>query len=155
METTGKKRGNVRRIGKGVPPPGKKFSRDNQPSAQAKKDGWERRKKGMALVRTILSLTMTGETSKTIRRRCADFFGIPEQDLTVEDLLHFKQAERAIKSGDTNAYKALLDKSGNFKTELSLSGEVNQNVKMTLDQLPTEQLERMLEIFSQSKQQHK
>jgi hypothetical protein len=149
-ETTLKKHSKIKNFGKkrNVKP----FTKDNQPPSDAKKAGWERRKKGMALVRTILALNFNGLPGAKLRKKVAQFFGVPENDLTVEDMLHFQQAIRAIKSGDTNAYKALLEKSGNFKTELSLTAEVNQNVKMTLKDLPTEKLEQMLELFSQSKQ---
>ena len=140
-----------RKIGKGSPPEGKPFSKENQPQGKAKSDGWARRKKGMALVRAILALKFKGLPDSKIKANVSKMFSVPIEDLTVEDMGHFRQAELMITKADTAAYKALLAHSGNFKSEINLTGEVNNNVKMTLNDLSTEQLEKMLEIFNAKK----
>lgn len=83
---------------------GVKFSKDYQPSTEAKLRGRTRSYTLKAIAESVVSGKMAdiGEKLKTQ-------FGLTE-DVTVEVLAHLRQIEKAIKSGDTQAYNAFMDR---------------------------------------------
>lgn len=82
-----------------------------QPSGAAKAAGWARRKTGTLLAKAILESKIEGfKSTSKIRRMAANYFGIQEEDITVELAMHFKQIEKAIKKGDTFAYQAFMNR---------------------------------------------
>lgn len=85
---------------------GKPFSKDNQPSPEAKSKG----KKKSKLLTELLELTFKGPTRGKIKAAMAKYMGIPEEELTVEDMMHGRQIERAISKSNTFAYMAVMDR---------------------------------------------
>jgi hypothetical protein len=86
------------------------FGEQKQPSSEAKKAGWARRNRGIELVKNILSLKFKGAKDSDLRKKIAQYFGVPENDITVEDMMIFRQSEKAIKNADTNAFKAIMER---------------------------------------------
>lgn len=105
----GKKKTGAKRGSPGAKPPeGKRFTSDNQPSPEAKSQGWTRRK----LLRDLLNGTVKGKTKNLDRwaDAIAMYFGIDRSEVTYEMILHYTQFTKAIKKGDTSAYSAVLDR---------------------------------------------
>lgn len=92
-----------------LPPSPKPFTKDNQPSAAAKKAGWAKRR----ILKDLLELT-TGATfnnsTTDYRALTAKYFGIPDEEVTVRMVMDFRQVEKAILKGDTAAYVAVNDR---------------------------------------------
>jgi hypothetical protein len=89
---------------------GEKFTKKRQPSPEAKKEGWAKRKRGTELVRLILEMKFIGAKDHPLRQAVADFFGVKENDITNEQILHFRQIQKAVLEGDTTAYKAIIER---------------------------------------------
>jgi hypothetical protein len=123
-----------KRPGKGgiIPPdPKKPFSKKYQPSPEAKKAGWAKKKRAQELVKAVLDLQFKGKAGSRVRKEAADYFGIAASEITVETMLVFRQAQRAIEKSDTPAFNAVMDRAfGKPKEKV----EVNQ--KINLDKLP-------------------
>lgn len=93
-----------------VPTNGKKFSKTYQPGSEAVKAGIWRKKRGMELAKAILELNFKGAENSDLLRRASDYFKIPQKDITVEMMLLFRQAEKAIQKADTQAFNAVMDR---------------------------------------------
>lgn len=110
---------------------GKVFTKENQPTAEQRAAGWAKRKRNQELVKAILDLKFKGHP--TIRKRIAQHFGIPEEDVTVEQAMIFRQASKAIEQLDTPAFNAIFDRA---------YGKPKESVKVEndtpLDKLPIE-----------------
>ena len=92
--------------GKRPPLKGKQFSSDYQPSGEAKSRGWRKSK----LLKDILDMAWNGRSGAKLRATAAEYLNIPEDQLTVEDLMNFRQIELAIKKQNTFAYTAVMDR---------------------------------------------
>lgn len=120
--------------GKGMmgPDTGKKFSKDYQPSAASKKAGWAKKRKGQELVQAILQEAFKGMKDSKLKQQAAEYFGIAQKNVTVEMMLHFRQAEKAIQKADTQAYSALLDRAfGKPKDKMELTGKDGRSIQIT------------------------
>jgi hypothetical protein len=84
------------------------FTKDRQPSPSAKSEGWAKKRKGAELAKAIMAINMGGISESPAIKAAAAFFGISENDINVEMLMHFQQARKAIEQGDTHAYDALM-----------------------------------------------
>jgi hypothetical protein len=116
-----------RRPGKGgIYPPanGKKFTKDYQPSGEAKSAGKLAKKRGQELAKSILDLAFKGMQDSQLKKSAAEYFGIDPSEITVEMMLLFRQAEKAIQKADTNAFNAYMNRAfGMPKQQTELSGE--------------------------------
>lgn len=103
---------------------GKKYSKEYQPSAERKKAGWLKWKRGQDLVKAILTTTFNGVKGSELRKMCSEYYNVPENKITVEMMLLFRQTEKAIQKADTPAFNAIMDRAHgkpsqniNFKDE--------------------------------------
>lgn len=111
-------KGKLRGAKDGVP-----FSKENQPSPESKKAGWAKKKSGQELAKAILELKFYGKTKSQIGKQAAEYFGVPEEEITIEQIMIFRQAEKAIQEGDTQAFKVVLDRAhGAPKQEIENTG---------------------------------
>ena len=100
------------------------FSDTVQPSSESKKSGWARRKHGAELVRLILDRKYIGKQDGVLRKAVAEYFQVDEKEITVEQIMIFRQAEKAIAESDTAAFKAVIERAFGApkqETELTLS----------------------------------
>jgi hypothetical protein len=128
-ETPGNRRKNLMN-GKetGVP-----FTSERQPSPEAKSAGWMRKLKGQQLARAVLELAFKGATDSKIKQQATEYFGIPEDQLTVEMMLHFRQAEKAIQKADTQAYNAIMARADGLpKQQTELTGKDGEPLNQPL-----------------------
>ncbi len=99
-----------------------KFSSENQPTAEAKARGWDKRRKGRNLFRLLLQLPADGsmmvvdpKTGQEIdqleltKKRASLYFNVPTKEITVEMLSYMIQVVKSIKDGDTNAFNTIMD----------------------------------------------
>jgi hypothetical protein len=111
------------RHGKMGPDTGVKFSKDYQPSGAAKSAGKLAKKRGQELAKAVLELTFKGMKDSGLKKLAAEYFGIDEKEITIEMMLLFRQAEKAIQKADTNAFNAYMNRAfGMPKQETELSG---------------------------------
>ena len=90
--------------------PSRKFTTFNQPSPDAKVAGKLKKRRGRELVGIVLDLCFRGKQNSHLKQQAAEYFQLPEQEITVEIMLLLKQAERAIQKADTHAFSALMDR---------------------------------------------
>ena len=109
------------------------FTKDRQPSAEAKRAGWARKRQGAELARTVLELAFKGLKDHPIKQQASQYFGIPEKEISVEMMMHFAQARKAIEEGDTSAYDALMRRAYGSPKEV-----LEANVQGTLITLPVD-----------------
>lgn len=83
-----------------------RFTSENQPSNELKKKGHAKRR----LLKDLLEMAFTGPKGGKLKKAAATYLGIPEEELTVEDMMHFRQIERAIGKQNTFAYMAVMDR---------------------------------------------
>lgn len=110
MTDSGKQRVKRTDVGKGKPPKDKQFSSTYQPSPQAKSAGLLKRKTGVELARAILQLSFEGAKDSPLKKAAAEYFNVSEEEITVEMMLLFRQAEKAVQKGDTRAFEAVMDR---------------------------------------------
>ena len=95
--------------GKMNPSTGKKFSKDYQPDPKKVSEGIRR----TYALRELLGLS-TGNAfkgSKTdYRALTAHYFGIEEKEVTVKMVMEFRQIEKAVLKGDTQAFSVIMDR---------------------------------------------
>ena len=124
-----------KRPGKGgvIPPdPPKPFSTKNQPSSEAKKAGWAKKKRAMELAKAVLDLQFKGMKNGELKKMAAEYFGVQSKDITVEMMLLFRQAEKAIQKADTHAFNAIMDRAfGKPKEKVEVDARITD-----LDKLP-------------------
>lgn len=144
-QTGGTGRHKVNGAADGVP-----FSKENQPSPEAKSKGWDRKRVGKELAAQILSLKFKGANNSPLLKNIASYFGVKEKDITVEMMMMFRQAEKAISKSDTFAFNAFMDRAhGKAKMDITTNGkDINtppppgSNIDYT--QLPDEVLEAIV-----------
>lgn len=82
-----------------VPPIGKRFSRDNQPSPEAKKEGWNRRKQAIVFMDKVVEFMTMSE---------AEYSAVDQSKLSRGDLMAYKYVEHAL--NDTRILTHFIDK---------------------------------------------
>lgn len=92
-----------------LPPTPKPFTKDNQPSSEAKKAGWQKRKILKQLLELSTGATFNNSTTD-YRQLAANYFGIEPEEVTVETVMTFRQIEKAIMKADTPAFIAVMDR---------------------------------------------
>lgn len=97
---------------------GVKFTPENQPPPENKSAGILRKKAGKELAKAVLELAFKGMANSDLKQLAAAYFGIedPEQ-VTVEMMLIFRQAEKAIQKADTAAFKAVMERAHGLPTQ--------------------------------------
>lgn len=89
------------------PDTGKKYSAEYQPAPEAKSAGKQKKK----LLKDVLNAALNpkGEHAKMIAA-CAEYMEKDAGEITLADLMHFRQAQKAISKQDTFAYQAVMDR---------------------------------------------
>lgn len=133
-----------RKPGKGgIYPPenGKKFSKEYQPPGEAKAAGIWKKKKGQELAKAVLELAFQGMKNSELKKAAAEYYGVEEKEITVEMMLVFRQAEKAIQKADTQAFTAVMDRAhGKPAQRTELTGKDGEKLfsKMTDEELEQE-----------------
>lgn len=100
------------------------FSADNQPSAQLKSNGHKRNRFLKDLLAVAVSKEIGTEEEKEYLRLASVYFQIPEDEIELQQLLHFRQIQRALTKSDTYAYTAVMDRAfGKPKQQTELTGK--------------------------------
>lgn len=97
------------RGGQVLPQTPKPFSSTNQPSPEAKKKGWAKRR----ILKDLLDFSASGTFSNSkvnYPKLVADYFGIDVADVTVRMIMDYRQIEKAVLKADTTAYVAVCDR---------------------------------------------
>jgi hypothetical protein len=130
MNDTGKPRAKgASAPGRKPPPDSAKFTSTNQPSGEAKRNGLLKRKTGVELARAILQLSFEGAKDSPLKKAAAEYFKIPEKEITVEMMLMFRQAEKAVQKGDTRAFDAVMDRAfGKPKQDVNATVKADVNL---------------------------
>lgn len=79
-----------------------------------------RKKQGRELLQALLALK---EIDPDVLQEMADA-GVAPKEVTQEVAMHIKQLRKAIKTGDTNAYSAIVKAAGYEKQEIDLNATV-------------------------------
>lgn len=79
-----------------------------------------RKKQGRELLQTLLALQ---EIDPKVLQEMEDT-GLAPKEVTQEVAMHIKQLRKAIKTGDTNAYSAIVRAAGYEKQEIDLNATV-------------------------------
>jgi len=81
------------------------FTSDKQPSGKAKSEGHKRK----LLLKEIAEQIVTGDALSDLKP-LARYFGVAEDEIDIETLMHIAQMDKAIKEQDTRAYIAVMDR---------------------------------------------
>ena len=81
------------------------FTSENQPSNEAKSNGIKKK----YLLKDICNQIVGGTAADSLKA-LSELLGIPVNQIDIETLMHLKQIEIAINTGDTKAYSAVLDR---------------------------------------------
>ena len=101
-----------------------RFSSDNQPSSEAKKQG----KKKAKLLKEIAAMPVTNKLYAKIKA-VADILGLVQDDIDIEMAMHIRQMQNAIDDGDVRSYTALFDRlKGKPKQDISVDGSVTGSI---------------------------
>jgi len=86
---------------------GKKFSSKNQPSPEAKKKGWQKKR----LLKDLANILLQGDKLNEFKLLANDLgIDLNDDEMTFEIAMSLKQAEKAIQKGDTSAYNSVMDR---------------------------------------------
>jgi len=100
----------------------KRFSSTNQPSNALKQLGWWKKKKGKKMLQALMQLKFEGDyvpedpndpnsiKINPIRKKAAEYFGMPEEFITVEMIMAMIQVAKAVQQNDGNAFNAVWEK---------------------------------------------
>lgn len=108
------------------PSNGVKFSKENQPTGAAKSAGMRKKR----LLKDIMAMAFKGPKGGKLKKLAANYMGVPEDSLTTEDMLHFRQIERAISKSNTFAYMALMDRA--FGKPKGSDDEIPKKIVVTI-----------------------
>lgn len=86
------------------------FTKENQPSPEAKSMGWLKKNKGPELVKAIFDLAFQGNKRNRLKKAAAQYYGLDEKEVAVEMMLVFRQIEKAIQKSNTQAFTAVMDR---------------------------------------------
>lgn len=88
-----------------------------QPSSEAKKKGWAKRKRNQELARTLLGLKFVGQDSsrmgKLFRDKLKTYFGLSAEEieaLDFESAIQLRLIGSAIEDGDNEAAREIMDR---------------------------------------------
>ena len=90
------------------PNTGKKFSKDYQPTPDAKSKGAFRRYSLRDILRTVPDNSFDGST-KDYATLVSKFLKIPRESVDLETIMFFRQVEKAILGADTKAFRAMAE----------------------------------------------
>ena len=83
------------------------FSSDNQPSPEAKKKGWQKKR----LLKDLADILLQGHKLNEFKTLAKDLgIDLTDDEMTLEVAMSLKQAEKAIQKGDTSAYNSVMDR---------------------------------------------
>lgn len=120
---------------------GKPFTKETQPSPQAKSAGWQKKRTLKQLL--AMELRGTDKSAQLVRSFVSKYLGIKENEvgneITLEIAMHLRQIEKAITKGDTRAYEAVNERAYGKKIQADISIE-----NINLDDFTVEEL-RMIE----------
>jgi len=114
---------------KGIrPEDGKKtqYSKDYQPPPENKSAGKRKRRMLRELLDIVTNKKFNDKQKSEWHKLAAAYFGVPENEVTVELMMDFRQLEKAINTGATDAYNAVKDRVyGKPKQSIDLDADVN------------------------------
>lgn len=94
----------------------------HQPSPEALSNAKKLKAKGRELAKAILSLKYKGLANSDLRKQMSDYFEVPEDELTIDMMIDFRQIEKAIGKSDTPAAKFIKESAyGQPKQETDLN----------------------------------
>lgn len=112
-------------------PEGIRFNSGYQPSPEAKSQGWKEKRHVRELTTAILNVT--ARFPDTIFQKMRDIYPEIEQEMSVVEMMTLIQVSRAIKEGDTLAYKSVLDRAfGKPPEELELHQNITPKFKIVI-----------------------
>lgn len=114
MDNSGKKRPKEENF-KGST--GERFSSEKQPSGEQKSAGWAKKKVGTELAKLILDLPFKGKLDGVLRKDIASYFGVDENHITNEQVIYFRQIEKAVSKSDTPAAKFVIERAHGSPTQ--------------------------------------
>lgn len=101
-------------VGNKHPPKQHQFTSENQPSNEAKSRGHLKSLRGAQLVQAVLKQMFKNKHKdkelEKIMKEAAAYFQLPEKELTMELMLVYGQAKKAVVEGHTPAFTALMDR---------------------------------------------
>jgi hypothetical protein len=103
-----------------------RFSKDRQPSPEAKSKG----KRKSKLLSELLELSFGGKNQVKMRKAAAMYLGIPESEITIEDVMNFRQIEKSISKSNTFAYNSVMDRA--FGKPKQVTEEVGEGRKIVV-----------------------
>ena len=115
---------------------GTNFSTENQPSPEAKSEGWKRRRTLTELAEALLN-NQGIKKAKVTAIECG--IDLKDDEFTLEVVMTLRQIELAIKKGNTQAYNAAMDRmKGKPMQSVELTGKDGEQLinTVTIIQLP-------------------
>lgn len=111
--------------------------------------GWAKKK----LLKELLNISTgnkIGSGSNDYRKLASDFFGIKEEDVTIRMVMDFRQIEKAILKGDTQAYNAIMDRSyGKPVQAIAQTDSEGNDIDADLSKLSDDDLRRIIKTCSE------
>lgn len=136
MAETTQKRG-----GRGLNPvpKGKTFSKDYQPTGNAKSKGKKKKRFARELVTEMLQMPYKFAADSQVKKQLIQNFGNEIVEMTVGEVMTLQQMQKAIMKADTIAYSTLLDQAfGRVSQHVDLTSKGETiNTKPVLQILPT------------------
>jgi hypothetical protein len=133
--------------GKGgiVPPGGAGFDVSGQPSPESKKLGWAKRKSGRDLIQAFMESRFIGTTPKMKSkvRQFAEAYGLAIEDVSVELMAIYAQVEKAVNSGDSYAFKILMDRLHGYPKH-TLAGDKDNPLHGPTPPLNDDQVDKLI-----------
>jgi len=83
------------------------FSKESQPTPEAKSEGWKKRRTLKELADALLNLKGIEKAKETA---IAVGMDLSDDEFTLEIVMTLRQIEKALKKGDTPAYNAAMDR---------------------------------------------
>jgi hypothetical protein len=127
---------------------GKGFTSKRQPTKEQLKAGWAKKRKAAELVKAIFELQFKGLKNSELKKMAAEYFGVNEEDITIEMMLIFRQTEKAIQKADTQAFNAVMNRAYGNKVDITTNDEsINQpGTAIDYANLSIEELEQLKAI---------
>ncbi|MBL7961464.1 hypothetical protein JNL27_14615 [bacterium] len=122
---------------KGIESSTNPFSKDRQPSPEAKSAGWLKKRTLKELL--AMELSGTDKSAALVRSFVSKYLGVKESEvgneITLEIAMHLRQIEKAIAKGDTRAYEVLNERAYGK----NISVDVNAGLVDTKTLFPNEE----------------
>lgn len=117
-----------------------RFSSEHQPDRQKRAAGQHKRKVQKDVLRMVMQMKFAGAADSKLKKSIALYFGIDPRRLTVELMMHMRQAEKAIQKADTYAYNSVMDR---------LYGKPKQNLGLGSDpDFPLQNPTPIIKVFT-------